>query len=153
MYPFNVQRIVSVQRLPVLSSARKALGFVCFGINSPRLINCNTAQTISSCFIRSDNDSYQTMQWRKPLQRAILTAIKQVYSVQTFTEVVQEFEYRESRVYYSKLKSRSGLVSLAGIEIETQTSRIETHSSRIESRLDCRFPIHARIENLVSTYF
>ena len=42
--------------------AMKALGFVCFGINSPRLIvNCNTSQTISSCFIRGDNDSYQTI--------------------------------------------------------------------------------------------
>ena len=35
---------VSVQRL--LSSTKEALGSVCFGINSPRVIKCSTSQTI-----------------------------------------------------------------------------------------------------------
>ena len=42
-------------------SLTRALGFVCFGINSPRLIKCNISQTIESCFIRVDNDTYKTI--------------------------------------------------------------------------------------------
>ena len=78
----------------------------------------------------------------------------------TFTKAVQEFEYRYSN------KSRSGL---AGIEFENRVresrrkhresrrthreSRRSHRESSLDSRLDSRFPIHARIENRVSTYF
>ena len=57
--PFTFTPIVFIQRL--LSSARKALGFVCSGINSPRLINCNTSKTILSCLLRDDNDNCKTI--------------------------------------------------------------------------------------------
>jgi len=39
----------------------------------------------------------------------------------------------------------------SSMRIKTQTSRIETHSSRIDSRFSTRFSIHATIENRVST--
>ena len=56
---FTFTSIVFIQRL--LYSARKALGFVCFDINSLCLINCNTSKTISSCFLRDDDDNYKTI--------------------------------------------------------------------------------------------
>ena len=81
--------------------------------------------------------------WLRPLQRAILAAIKEVYSVQTFREAVPEFECRESIIAQNSCCS---LVSLAEIEYEYEnresrrnyresrcTHRELRQSSRIES--------------------
>ena len=98
---FAFTSIVFVQRL--LSSVRKALGFVCFGINSPCLINCNTSKTISSCFLRDDSDNYKTI--TKTFTKGDLRSNKVGVS-ETFTNAVPAIEYRESRLNYSKLKQK-----------------------------------------------
>ena len=77
--------------------------------------------------------------WLRPLQRAILAAIKEVYSVQTFREAVPEFECRESIIAQNSCCS---LASLAEIEYENRELR---HSHR-ESSLDSRFMQGSRVE-------
>ena len=91
--------------------------------------------------------------WLRPLQRAILAAIKEVYSVQTFREAVPEFECRESIIAQNSCCS---LVSLAEIEYENRESRRNYRESRRthqelrhshrESSLDSRFMQGSRVE-------
>ena len=78
--------------------------------------------------------------WLRPLQRAILVAIKEVYSVQTFREVVPEFECRESIIAQNSCCS---LVSLAEIKYENRESRRNYRESR---RTHSRFMQGSRVE-------
>ena len=68
--------------------------------------------------------------WLRPLQRAILAAIKEVYSVQTFREAVPEFECRESIIAQN---SCCCLVSLAEIEYDNRDAIIENRDTLIEN--------------------
>ena len=111
---------------------RKALGFVCLGINSRHLI-CNTSQTISSCFIRGDNDSYQTI--AKTFTKGDSHSNKAGCIVFKLTQRPFQNLSIESQelITRNSNKSHSGLASLAGIEYENRDANIENQDTLIKN--------------------
>ena len=73
------------------------------------------------------------------------------FSQQSSIESREQITRNKTLLIDYKQRDHSGLISLAGIE--NQEWRRNNWESRLDSRLDSRFLILARIENWVSTYF